>query len=178
MRIIELAYWRRGSAGYTEVFIEAPKATFDGSSFRLNDGTLSLRSSRAEIRGMYVSLPQEETHTKTAGGVKKTKKVENRSVLAITEGEESDLLFLAKFEHEEYFPAFLPSEPYIYEEITYDYIYEEITYDKIFDLYTNSLYIKRRFESNKAKRGRASTPPYSVTDSEVTARTLKVIPLL
>lgn len=167
MRTVEPAYWRRGSAGYTEVYIEAPKATFDGSSFRLSDGTLSLRSSRAEIRGMYVSLPQEDT--KTAGGVKKTKKVENRSVLAITEGEESDLLFLAKFEHEEYFPAFLPSEPYIY---------EEIAYDKIFDLYTNSLYIKRRFESNKAKRGRASTPPYSVTDSEVTARTLKVVPLL
>lgn len=169
MRTVEPAYWRRGSAGYTEVYIEAPKATFDYSSFRLNDGTLSLRSSRAEIRGMYVSLPQEETHTKTAGGVKKTKKVENRSVLAITEGEESDLLFLVKFEHEEYFPAFLPSEPYIY---------EEIAYDKIFDLYTNSLYIKRRFESNKAKRGRASTPPYSVTDSEVTTRTLKVVPLL
>jgi len=167
VRTVEPAYWRRGSAGYTEVYIEAPKATFDGSSFRLSDGTLSLRSSRAEIRGMYVSLPQEDT--KTAGGVKKTKKVENRSVLAITEGEESDLLFLAKFEHEEYFPAFLPSEPYIY---------EEIAYDKIFDLYTNSLYIKRRFESNKAKRGRASTPPYSVTDSEVTARTLKVVPLL
>ncbi|MFP3200304.1 MAG: hypothetical protein RXR06_10585 [Thermoproteus sp.] len=169
MRIIELAYWRRGLAGYTEAFIEAPKASFDVSSFRLNDGTLSLRSSRAEIRGMYVSLPQEETHTKIAGGVKKTKKVENGTVLAITEGEESDLLFLVKFEHEEYFPAFLPSEPYTY---------EEIAYDKIFSLYTNSLYIKRRFESNKAKRRRASSPPYSATDSEVTTRTLKVVPLL
>jgi hypothetical protein len=168
VRIIELAYWRRGLAGHAEVFIEAPKASFGGSSFRLNDGTLSLRSSRAEIREMYVSLPQEETHTKTAGGVKKTKKVENRTAL-VTEWEESDLLFLVKFEHEEYFPAFLPSEPYIY---------EEIVYDKTFDLYTNSLYIKRRFESNKAKRGRASSPPFSVTDGEITTRMLKVVPLL
>lgn len=168
MRFIELAYWRRGSAGYAEVYIEAPKATFYGFSFRLNDGTLSLRSSLAEIRGMYVSLPQDETLSKTDGGVR-TKKVVNRSILAITEGEESDLLFLVKFEHEEYFPVFLPNEPYIY---------EEIIYDQIFNLYLNSLYIKRKFESNIAKNGRASSPPYSNTVGEITFTAVRAVPLL
>jgi len=169
VRTIEPAYWRRGTADYTEVFIEAPRATFDGCSFWLNNGTLSLRSSRAEMMGMYVSLPQDETHSKTVGGIKKTKKVVSSSILAITEEDESDLLFLVKFEREEYFPVFLPNEPYIY---------EEIIYDQTFNLYLNSLYIKRKFESNIDKKGRASSPPFSNTVGEITIRALKVVPLL
>lgn len=169
MRIIEPAYWTRESAEYIEGYIETPTATFDGSSFWFDYGTLSLRSSHVEITGMYVSLSQDTVRKRTVRGVKKAKKVEISSRLSITKGDESGHLFLVKLKHEEYFPVFLPEEPYIN---------EEVVYDQVLDLYLNSLYIERKIESSIAKKGRTNSPPYSSTIGEITATAPRLVPLL
>lgn len=159
MRAFGLRYIGTSAGGYG--YLEAPPASFWGSSFSLSDATLGLRSS-CRMGRMVVDLRYEAVHNEGEDA----EEVVFYPRFSMIDAVEDSLLIMG-FKQERYFTyPISPRGP--------SFRYERAVYNLSADPYGNASAIRRLIESGAA----GGT---SVNDEEIyllSVRTLKVVALI
>jgi len=158
VRALELNYMGASTRGYS--YLEAPSASFEGSSFRLSDGTLELRTS-CKMGRLTVDLRYEASHSK-GEDAEEVVFYPRFSMIDMVEGN----LLIIEFKRERYFTY--PISPR-----GSSFRYERTVYSLSADPYGNVVTIRHLSESG-------TTEDTVVNDEKIygiSVRALKVAPI-